>query len=214
MNARTLLVLLLATATGCLVDDYGTVTITAACFPPAPDTSGTCTYPSSCSATMLGNTWVDATYAPTRGTLVWPFQVDNLRPDNKSAEGGTTTSTAYVTGYKLSYASSAVSVPDVTLDSTSTTIPPVGNTVMLIQVVPANVATLLAALPAAPPPQVRVDVRVKGHFGDGSSFEAGPFSMVVDVRNGAGAGVACPVATPTLVGVCPQPGQSGVPLCQ
>ena len=87
MNARTLIALLLAAAaTGC-VDNNASVRISAACFPPTPNDDGSCSYPSTCDSVMLDNLWVDPSYAPTGGTLVWPFQVDNQRPDNATSDG-------------------------------------------------------------------------------------------------------------------------------
>jgi hypothetical protein len=218
MNARTLIAMLLAASaaatSGCLVDNNASVVLAAACFPPTPNPDGSCSYPAACDSVMLGNLWVDTTYAPTGGTLYWPVQVNNQRPDNGAREGGTTTSTAYVTGYKLKYFSATVALPETTVIWSTQSVPPVGSTVVIVPVIPAGVATLLSAS-AGLLAEVRVEIRAKGHYGDGSNFETGPFSMVVNVVNGAGSGVACvDPATPTPIGVCPQPGQSGVLLCK
>jgi hypothetical protein len=213
MNARILIVLLLAVATGC-VDNNASVAISAACFPPTPNADGSCSYPASCATVMLGNLWVDTTYAATGGTLVWPFQVDNQRPSNGTSDGATNTATAYITGYKFKYISSTVSIPDATVIWTTQTVKPVGSRVVAIPVIPSAVATLLAG-GAGLLAEVRAEIRATGHYGDGQTFETGPFSVVVNVENGTGAGGTCAdPTTPTLIGACPQLGQSAVLLCK
>jgi hypothetical protein len=215
MNTRTLLVLLLAAATGC-VDNNASVRLSAACFPPTPNDDGSCSYPAKCDSVMMGNLWVDTTYTLTGGTLYWPFQADNLRPNNGTRDGGTNTATAFITGYKISYTSSSVSLPDVTLDDTTRTVEAQGSTVLSIPVIPASVATLLAGnIDPLFTAELRAEIRATGHYADGQTIETGPFSVVVNVVNGFGAGGSCPdPASPVLIGVCPQPGQSGVSLCK
>ncbi len=213
MNARTLIVLLLAAATGC-VDNNASITISAACFPPTPNDDGSCSYPAACDSVMLGNLWVDTTYVPSGGTLVWPFQLDNQRPSNATADGSTNTATAYVTGYKFKYSSSTVSIPDASVIWTTQTVQAAGTRVVAIPVIPSAVATLLSGSPGMLA-EVSVEIRATGHYGDGQIFETGPFSVVVNVENGAGAGGFCAdPATPTLIGACPQLGQTSVVLCK
>ena len=215
MNTRTLaaLFLFLAVATGC-VDNNASVRLSAACFPPTPNDDGSCSYPATCDSVMMGNLWVDTTYAPTGGTLYWPFQADNQRPDNGDRSGGTNTATAFVTGFKISYRSTAVSIPAVTVNDTTRTVESAGSAVLSIPVIPPNVATLLAVNPILLA-EVLAEIRATGHYADGQSFETGPFTVVVNVTNGNGSGVFCPdPAAPTPIGVCPQPGQSGVQLCK
>ena len=213
MNARTLAALLLVAAAGCTVDNNASLRISAACFPPAPSDDGTCSYPATCDSKMLDNLWVDTTYAPTLGTLFWPFQVDNLRPDNGDRDGGTNTAVAFITGYKISYTSSIVSIPSVTLDYTTQTVEAAGSAVIAIPVIPPSVATSLAVNPLLLA-DVRAEIRATGHYADGQTFETGPFSVVVVVVNGRGAGGGCTDVTQSVVAACPQLGQSAVPLCK
>jgi hypothetical protein len=213
MTARTLAaLLLLAAATGC-VDNNASLRISAACFPPAPNDDGSCSYPSTCDSTMLDNLWVDTTYTPTLGTLFWPFQVDNLRPDNSGRDGGTNTAVAFITGYKISYSSSTVSIPDVTLDYTTQTVNANSSAVIAIPVIPPSVSTPLAVNPVLLA-DVRAEIRATGHYADGQTFETGPFSVVVVVVNGRGAGAGCTDVTQSVVAACPQLGQSAIPLCK
>lgn len=210
MNARTLIVLLLAAATGC-VDNNASVAISAACFPPTPNADGSCSYPAACATVMLGNLWVNTTVADS---LVWPFQLDNQRPSNATADGATNTATAYVTGYKFKYFSSTLSIPDLSVIWTTQTVKSGGTRVVAIPVIPPALATLLSGN-ATLVAEVRVEIRATGKYGDGQTFETGPFSVVVTVDNTAGLGPSCTdPAAPTLIGACPQLGQSAVILCK
>jgi hypothetical protein len=216
MNARTLIALLLAASAAGCADNNGSVRISQACFPPTPNDDGSCSYPAAaCDSVWMGNPWVNATYGATQGTLEWPLQADNLRPNNAAREGGVNTATAFITGYKISYASASVSIPDVSFDTSQRTVEAAGSTVLSVQVIPPGVAALLAAIPAATVALVRAEIRATGHYADATTFETAPFAMVVEVRNNYGAGVGClDPALPNLVGVCPQPGQSAIPLCK
>jgi len=214
MNARALIALLLAAAAaGCTVDNNASVRIAAACFPPTPNDDGSCSYPSTCDSVMLDNLWVDPSWAPTGGTLVWPFQVDNQRPDNSNNDGRTNTATAFITGFKIAYTSSAISLPEVTIDYTTRTIESESAQVLSIPVVPLSVATQLTAIPGGFG-TMRAEIRATGHYGDGTSIETGPFSVVVVVQNGGWTGGSCTDATQSVVGYCPQEGQTGLPLCK
>jgi len=213
MTTRYLAALLLAVAlTGC-VDNNASVLISAACFPPAPNTDGSCSYPSTCDSVLMSNLWVDTAYAPTGGTLEWPFQVDNQRPDNGERDGGTNTATAFITGYDFKFFSNTVSIPDVSVIWTTHTVQPTTSQVVAVPVIPPAVATLLSATVGLLA-EVRVEIRATGHYADGQSIETGPFSVVVSVENGRGRGGFCPASTPTLVAQCPQPGQTSLSLCE
>jgi hypothetical protein len=216
MNARNLAPLLLVAALAGCVDNNASVRLSATCSPPAP-AAGVCAYSAKCDTVWMDNLWVDTAYvglhpSPLDGTLYWPFQADNQRADNAGRDGGTNTATAFITGYKITYFSATISIPKVTIEDSTRAIEPGASAVVSIPVIPGSVATLLGGGPLTG--TVRAEIQATGKFGDGSSFETGPYSVVVDINNGAGVGYACPLATPTLVGVCPKPGQSGVPLCE
>jgi len=218
MTARTLAALLLLATAGC-IDNNASVRLTAACFPPSPNDDGSCSYPSTCDSVMMGNLWVDTTYAPTGGTLFWPFQADNLRPDNSGRDGGTNTATAFITGFKIKYtvlqATPAISIPDVTLADTTRTVEPIGSTVLSIPVIPSSVATLLSGTGLGSLlAEVRAEIRATGHYADGTSIETGPFSVVVNIQNGSWAPSVCADPTQHIVGYCPQAGQTSVTACK
>jgi hypothetical protein len=217
MNARIVAALMLAAATGCIENNVP-LRITAACFPPVPTDEGVCAYPAKCESVWMDNLQVDTTYvgvnpSPSDGTLYWPFQADNLRPANGERFGAVNSATAFITGFKISYTSDTVSIPDAVLDDTTRTVDAEGSTVLSIPVIPPAVTTLLSGT-AGLLAQVRAEIRATGRYGDGQTFETGPFSVVVDVQNGSWAGgVTCPTGQ-VPVGYCPQPGQSGVLLCK
>jgi len=211
MNTRILAALLLAAATGC-IDNYASIRLSAACFPPTPNDDGSCSYPSTCESVMMGNLSVDTTYVNTGGTLYWPFQADNQRPPNDVREGAVNTATAFITGFKISYISDSVTIPDAVLDDTTRTVEPESSNVLSIPVIPLPVATLLS-VPDDLVAQVRAEIRATGHYGDDSSFETGAFTVVVDVVNENWIGLSYAKPTEIPLGYCPQPGQTGVLLC-
>jgi hypothetical protein len=213
MNARTLATLLLVAAAGCSVDNNASVRISAVCYPPTPSETGACAYSATCDAVWLSNLAVDTTYVPTGGTLYWPLQVDNQRPGNATPDGATNTATAFITGYKIVYSSSTVSIPEVTLEDTTRTVPASGSTVLSVPIVPVSVATLLGAT-AGLLAEVRAEIRATGHYGDGTTFETGPFSVQVNVVNGGWLGATCADPLQHVTGYCPQPGQSSIFACK
>jgi hypothetical protein len=212
MNARTLIVLLLAAATGC-VDNNASVRISAACFPPTPNDNGSCSYPAKCDSVMMGNLGVDPSYLPTGGTLYWPFQADNQRPNNSNTDGASNTATAFITGFKIAYFSSSISLPTITIEDTTRMVEAAGSQVLSIPVVPWNVALLLTTIPAGTG-EVRAEIRAIGHYGDGQAFETGPFSVVVTVDVGGWTAATCADPAQSVVGYCPQRGQTSISLCK
>jgi hypothetical protein len=75
------------------------------------------------------------------------------------------------------------------------------------------VATLLGAT-AGLLAEVRAEIRATGHYGDGTTFETGPFSVQVNVVNGGWLGATCADPLQHVTGYCPQPGQSSIFACK
>jgi hypothetical protein len=219
MNPRNLAALILVAAAGCTVDNNASVRISNTCSPPAPS-GGACTYSATCDSVWMGSLWVDTSYVgapadPSDGTLDWPFEFQNQRDPNNDRSGGTNTATAFITGYKIHYVvllgPAGTSIPDVRVEDSSRTVEPGTSAVIMIPVIPRNVATLLGvgALLAT----VRAEIRAVGTYADGQEFETGPYSVVVDIVNGRGLYYGCPAATP-LLSLCPKAGQSATPICE
>jgi hypothetical protein len=206
MNARHLAALaLLLAVTGC-VDNSASVRLFGLCFPPTPSESGACSFPAKCDALMIGALEFDPANASPAGALIWPVQVDNQRdPTTDASAGRSDTATAWVTGYEITYQGALSGSRSVAAPEASPVLPN-GNTVVLVPIIPPGVG---AAVPAGG--VVGAEIKAKGHYGDGSFFETGALPVQ------ATAGVVtygCPATTPTLVGVCPQAGQTAVPLCK
>jgi hypothetical protein len=170
---------------------------------------------------------VDVGYAATGGTLEWPVQIGNQMLADPDRAGGANSKDAWIEKYTISYSSSQVSIPTVTVAITQHLVPAAGKSVVILPVVPPNVATFLLGRirPAAGvnngPYFVRAEVVAKGHLGDGSSFETGPFTMVFEACaecfDAPNATFLCnagdPAGTIPWVGSCPQPGQTSIPGC-
>jgi hypothetical protein len=227
MHARPIGSIVLAIAlglglSGC-VDNDVSIRLESACFPPEPNADGSCSYPSSCSSVLLGNPAVDVGYGPTAGTLVWPVQVGNQMVTDADRAGGANSKDAWIERYTIRYASGQVSVPSVTVPITRHLVPANGRSVVIVPVVPTNVATFLAgALVTTPGPyEISAEIVAKGHLADGSSFETGPFTMVFTATSGTYAtpdpiglcNGGDPAGTVPYVGSCPQEGQTALPGC-
>jgi hypothetical protein len=67
---------------------------------------------------------------------------------------------------------------------TSSPIPPKGNTVALALIVPPSVGDYLNGLAGSLTPVVTIQLVAIGRYGDGSSFETGPFTVEVNTCRG------------------------------
>lgn len=219
MNARafTILALLAAAAAGC-VDNDASVRIFAMCFPPTPTETGACSYPAACDALLLGGVEFNVENDSPDGALVWPVQVDNQRPPNADRSGGVETANAWIEGFRISYAIPGLSVPELDVPISRHPVLPGGSTVVIAPVVPSTLATFLGGTTGltAGSTTMHAELKAYGSYGDGSTFETGPFTIVATAWKGGGGtfGAGCPdPSKPVLVGVCPQTGQTNVGLC-
>jgi hypothetical protein len=180
MNTRLNAALVLAAAlslSGCINND-ASVRIFGVCAIPS---DAKCIFKSTCDALYIGDFTLDVSYAGTN--FVWPIQVDNQRPDNANEDGATTTSTAWLEGYKLEFSSTTpgVAIAPTTVSVTSSPIQPKGSTVALASIIPPAVGAYLATQPDA---QLTVKMAATGRYGDGTRFETGP--LVVEVATCSG----------------------------
>jgi hypothetical protein len=207
---RTILSLLAGAAlavAGCGRDNGGAVALKALCFPPTPDTTtGTCSYPATCTALWAsGALGVDTAAAPS---LVWPIQIDNERPSSADV-GSNRTDTAYavVDRFEIRYAAAGASPPSVSSAQT-VYVPSAGSTVAVVAIIPdtSAIAGAVAGTTA-----MTAYVKAHGYYGDGSQFDTPEFPVPVTVSSGTFAGFAC--TAPKLPLSCPQAGQSAVATC-
>lgn len=215
MNSRTIAILAALAAAGCVPND-ASVRLFALCFPPTPSESGGCSYPATCGSLLLGGLEFDVSSTASDGPLIWPIQVDNQRTSNADRSGGTETAIAWIEGYRISYTSAVVSIPDVDIGISRHPVNPGGSSVVIAPVVPRNVGTLLSELAPAGKSAITAELKAYGKYGDGSSFETGPFQVQVTACKGACTNLlpVCPDPTkPVYVGSCPQAQQTSVDLC-
>jgi hypothetical protein len=218
MNARAIatLALLAAAAAGCVPND-ATVRIYGLCFPPTPTDVGACTYASTCDSLILGGLEFDTASAAPDGPLIWPVQIDNQRAANADRAGGIDTAIAWVEGYKISY-DSAAGIPDVDIGISRSPINQGSSSVVIAPVIPRSVGTFLSSSPAGEMPIV-AHLKAYGRYGDGSTFETGPFKIVVTATTCLGGICASSVPVcsdptkPVVLGSCPQPFQTSVTAC-
>jgi hypothetical protein len=222
MIARRLIALTLVAGLAGCVPNYASVRLFGLCFPPTPNTDGSCSFAATCGALWLGDLEANVGYGPTGGTLVWPIQIDNQLPDNADRSGGTNTNTAWIEKYLIKYTDEAgLGLPDVTVEVTTFPVEAASSAVVIVPIFPLAISTNLAgALAANSSVQVKAEFKAQGHYGSGDKFETGTFTAVVQACRGTGcvasvtSTAVCPAATPTLAGACPQGGQSAIPLCQ
>ena len=217
MTQRIAVALALAAAVAGCVPNDASVRLAALCSPPTPEKDTGCLYPAACETIFVGVLEANVANTNTGGALVWPVQVDNQRDSNADRSGGAETATAWIQGYEISYASGDVTIPPTSVYISDSPVPPGGSSVVIVPILPPGVSTYLTAtgLAAGAVARVTADVVARGRYGDGNSFETGPMKIVFSACNGCAAGfTACPAATPTLVGVCPQKGQTAAAVCE
>ena len=228
MNARTLTILaaLAALATGCVEND-ASIRMFGLCSPPTPSSNGGCLYPATCTTLALGRLEADVASTSIDGPLVWPIQVNNQRASNADRAGGTETAYASIQGYRIKYGSTVVNAPDQDAPALPGEHPinPGGSTVVLVPIITKAAGTLLSSqLGAAGQPTIAdltAEIRAYGQYGDGSSFETGPFEVQATVCNGCildgdtnPAYYCRDPDAPRFVAACPQERQRSVPLCK
>lgn len=226
MNARTLTILaaLAAAAAGCVPND-ASIRVFGLCTPPTPNDVGGCLYPNACETLALGRLEADVASTNIDGPLIWPVQIDNQRASNADRAGGVETAYANIHGYKIRYGSADLLPPpdqDAAALPGEQTVDPSGSTVVLIPVINRAAGTLLAQRVAGGArPELSAEIRVYGEYGDGSSFETGPFTVQATLCNGCIPDADLDPTTyckddtlPVFVGACPQERQRNVPLCK
>jgi hypothetical protein len=223
MNARLIAALSLAAvaATGCVPND-ASVRIHGLCS--IPDT---CLFPPECEAIWIGKIRFDpfpgttSRGEPVDGSLVWPVQFDNqLEPNNDATAGRVDTHTAWIESYVISYSTSVASLADVEIPISSHPVPPAGASTGIIPIVPASVSAFLTSAVTGLA-DLTAEVKAKGRYADGSSFETGPFTVVVEISPNdlslEGSDAHCQdltgSPTSTYAGACPQPGQTAQFFC-
>ena len=203
-------------AAGCTTENMGSEQVFAICG--IPDDA--CTFQGECGATHIGDVILDIAQ---QDHLWLPLQLNNQRVPTTDAETGRTdTADAYLQTYDSEYSVVAVPAPGtpsaVVAPGTSGlvvgTVPSAGSSVAAVQpITPALGAALVPQVPVSTPTSPKyVDVvshfRLKGVYGDGSSFTTARFDIPVRICKGC-LPVICP--STTLASSCPPDAPGQVP---
>ncbi|GEJ55633.1 hypothetical protein [Anaeromyxobacter diazotrophicus] len=204
---------LAAGVAGCGRDNRGSVAMTAMCFPSTPDsTTGACSLQATCTAVLAnGALWVNL--GTTGGTLEYPIQIDNERPNNADVPSGrTNTAYAIIERFDMKYQATGFTLPSA-FASQTVTVPASGTTVAEVQLIPAATGVALAAVLPAGPTDVLVEVSAHGRYGDDSPFDTAPYQVPVSVTVGPPGPLITCTNSSGIVSIrpaCPQQGQTSV----
>lgn len=203
---RRLLLLVLAAVAGCSVKTPS-VALSTIC---APDDAVACTFSSTCSAQFLGLVSVDVAVTQT---LLLFIEVHNQADNNADpAVGRINTHDAYLQQVDISYSGGALAIPG-TVERMQSTVPAEGTAVVGIFPIPASAGLTAGSLGPGTSTTVLATIKVKGIFGDGTTFEAPDYEVPVEVCNGCHPTTVCvdDTTTPPTIkapkGICPQDGQ-------
>ncbi len=216
MKTRTLAATVTAlalVASGCAAE-FSPVVIYEICAPPTPDsTTGQCTYPSTCDATLAGTPVLDVVTAQL--DLRLPIQINHTLTDNsKTSAGGVNTNDAWVQSFEMTYSGATLASRTVVQ---AVTVPTGGNASTQLDLVPTAYFDALDPGSSATR-DIVVNVRAKGNFMSQSAFTTAWFQVPVRVCNGCLSTAVCPagdtLATcpPSAVGAV-SPGQTAAITC-
>jgi hypothetical protein len=140
------------------------------------------------------------------------MEIDNELPDNGD-EKARRANTNDFTIEEWTYKFSGAAAPDTTYKQT-TFIESGSSRTPVVPVIPANaLAALAASIPAGGSAVVSVEMTAKGHLLDGSGYEAGPWTIAVDVFNAAAGAPTCDKAGDVVIAMCPHGGQTAAFKC-
>ena len=177
----------------------------AICAPPTD--ASTCTFSAKCDAQLIGNPAYDADFAVTG--LLLPIEFHNNMPTDQDAnQGHPNSKDAFVQQVEISYDSGGViPLADATIDMNQS-VPQNGTAVLgIVALEFSEVPAIQAALTGGEIVSVVADMKFKGVFEDGTSFETGSFRQPIQVCRDCIGTPACPTATDVVSAYCPAPGQ-------
>lgn len=188
MNTRALAVLGLALATAGCVDHMPNLFVTGVCG--TPNDAVTCNAPAgSCDTYRNGSLFIFTSYTvgagPVTNEMIQVAQVENRAVPNANDDIGRVNGRdAIIESASLKFSSPGVAISALEVPSLFTRVPAAGSATIFLPIMPAaTVAEIAAAIPADATVDVGVEVRLKGHYADGSTFETGPFEVPVSVIN-------------------------------
>lgn len=172
----------------------------------APTDATSCTWSSKCDAQLIGNPEYDADFA-VEG-LFLPIEFHNNMPDDADAnQGHPNSKDAFVQQVEITYDSGGlIPLADATINMNQS-VPQNGTSVLgIVALESATRATIQAALTTGEIVEIIANMKFKGVFEDGTSFETGTYRQPIDVCRGCIGLGACPTGE-QVVAYCPAPGQ-------
>jgi hypothetical protein len=200
---KRLALVLVPLVLGSCRDNRASVTVQAICH---PKDGSQCAFSGKCDSTLLGTPELDLSMV---GAITLFLQVENQLVDNSDKGlGRTNTNDAHVTQMVVAYENYGLS-RDV-FDVGNQLVPSGGNTVVMAQF-PQSVANVTALKSAVTGSfgTLRANIRLRGYFDDGSSFETGDFTTGVYVCDGCIAAAPQPQC-PAGKAACPYDGMEPV----
>jgi hypothetical protein len=195
MKTRAFLLVLplAAIALGGCADNAASIEFQGICVP-----KGDCSFSGKCDSYVVVNPTLDS--AVTQHMTMF-FQLKNQLADNASTDlQRLNTNDANVEEAAIEYSGNAGLSGKVAFGLAGQ-VPAAGTAVVGVDVIPGFASGLNMTPPAYPVfLEAVAQVRLRGHYVDGSSFETAPFQVTIDVTTGA-------PQTRTCAGACPQVGQ-------
>jgi hypothetical protein len=200
MKTRLALLLALTALSGCAKNN-ASVRVEALCA--VPDD---CKFSgSTCDLVYIGQVAVDLNLT---SSLELFLQVDNLLPDNSNANTfRTNTNDAFIQEYEVEYVGLGTFTGTVT---GSATVPAGASQIINVDLLPAAaLSTVLSVVPPGSQLDVVARLRLKGVYGDTTSFESGDYEIRGRVCNGTGCADVVPTTctAPAVLVYCPAQGQ-------
>jgi len=178
-----------------------------------PDPQPDCKYQNTCAAiNAFGRLSADLAAI---NELIAPIQWNNQAPsDADTTAGRVNNRDAFIEEFRIHYTGLA-NLPDGSVTQTFV-VPAASSQTALVELIPPAMVTIIGTAIAAKPgfTEVVAEVKARGRYADGTTFETGGMKIPVDVCLGCfGAAPACPTAGQFLY-CCPQYGQTANCKCQ
>lgn len=210
MNVRAYFLLALAVA-ACGTQNLASLEPGPLCAEPDPQPG--CLYQSSCAnVNALGRLVADL---GAISILYAPVQWNNQAPDNTDTSAGRINSRdAFIEEFRIKY-TGVLALPEGRVKQ-SFLIPAGASQTAIVELIPPDIGVIIGAAIAARPgyTEVVAEVRARGRYADGTTFETGNKIIPIDVCLGCfGARPTCATAGQFYY-CCPQYGQTANCKCQ
>jgi hypothetical protein len=216
MNWRPLAAALLALALAGCRDDLATIELFAICAP--PDDAEACGTTGSCEA-VLASPRLQVFTSVTSGAITVVnqleafVQVNNQLPDNADRDLGRVNTNDFIGEAYLIHFRGVPGLSDVVYPANFTVAAESSSTPVIPIIPQSTMIQLRGAMADDTTALVVAEVRIRGHFIDGSEIETESFDVAVDVTDSSFIPAGCPTAG-DLRFYCPNAGQTASTECK